>query len=230
MFPNTEWTEVRGAMTLGGTVDPKRIEALCASYYKPIAAFIRSICPHPDDAEDLTQDFMAGLARGVYLTTVDPAEGRFRSFLCQCARNFAHSAWRKNIAQKRGGSAVHVPFDDALLEASVKPAVEEFDRAWVQMVVERTMDYLRSEHERHENRAPFELLVEGLGWSGSTHSVSEMAGQAGMTSNAFTTAVHRLKTRFGEQIRLEVRRVVFTDEEVKAELRYYLALFPDIGG
>lgn len=228
MFPNTQWTEVHGAMTPGGTIDPRRIEALCASYYKPVAAFIRSICPQWDDAEDLTQGFMAGLAQGKYIARADPKEGRFRSFLCQCARNFARSEWRRRAAIGRGGAAVHVPFDDAVLEATAQPAVEEFDRAWVGVVVERTMDALRNEHERHGNKADFSLLVEGLGWSGTLRKVPELAAEYGTTANAFTTAVSRLKRRFKEQIRSEVRRVVVDDKEVEAELRYYLSLFPDI--
>ncbi len=226
MFPETEWTELRAAFQTDGKVDPVRIEILCTNYYEPISSFIRSICPRREEAEDLTQGFVAGLAEGKYLNGVNRDSGKFRSFLCKCAQNFARSQWRRSGAQKRGGNAEHVAFDENAGNASVQPAEDEFDRAWVKALIERTMKSLKREYERRDSAVPFDLLAEGLEWTSGDRSGAELAELAGMTRGAFATAVHRLKTRFADHVRQEVRQIVTTEEEAEEELRHYLGLFP----
>jgi RNA polymerase sigma-70 factor (ECF subfamily) len=225
MFPNTEWTNLRGAITTDGTVDPRRIESLCSAYYKPISAFIRSICPQPEDAEDLTQDFMIGLAQGRFIVGVDPSQGKFRAFLCQCARNFARTEWQRRSAIKRGGGAEHIEFDEAMLEAEDGPAMTEFDRAWVTVVVDRTLAALRETYSARGRGDTFELLVEGLGWTGSDRPLEILADEAGMSRGAFATARHRLRASFRERVRAEVRKIVCDEDELEEEICYYLTLF-----
>lgn len=227
MFPNTQWSQVRDAITEGGNLDPVRIEALCLAYYEPISQFIRSICPQPDDAEDLTQGFMAGLAQGKYISSADPRAGKFRSLLCQCARNFARVEWQRRSAQKRGGGAEHIVFDETNIEVVSLPAVAEFDRAWVKMLLERTLSKLREEHASRGGSTDFDLLIEGFDWIGGGRPPAELASLCQLSRGAYATAVHRLKRRFGEHLRSEVRSLVTTDEEAEEELRYYLALFPE---
>ncbi|MEZ5300167.1 MAG: sigma-70 family RNA polymerase sigma factor [Verrucomicrobiales bacterium] len=152
-----------GAISSGGTIDQGRIERICDGYYRPIAAYINSICPGYHDAQDLTQEFMAGLSRGLYVGKADPSAGRFRAFLCQCALNFARAEWRKRSAIKRGGDSPHIEFDDERCAAAVLPATEEFDRAWVEVVVERTLESLRGSFEKREKGRVVECLIEGSG-------------------------------------------------------------------
>lgn len=224
MFPETEWTQIRDAVTSGGTVDPARIEAICDAYYEPISGFVAKITGG-GDAEDIAQEFMADLARGRYLTSADPGSGKLRCFLCECARNHARSVWRARAAQKRGGAAEHVSIDETGEPEGVELDMAQFDREWAREVVERAREALREAKGSRMEPGRFDLLVEGFGWSPGGRSRTELAEAAGMTRIAFNTAVHRLRQNFIETLREEVRQTVSDAVELEDELRYYLALY-----
>ena len=89
------------------------------------------------------------------------------------------------------------------------------------------MDALRADYVRRSSESDFDCLIKELGWGGQNRTTDELALECGKSTNAFTSAVHRLKRRFGECIRSEVSQVVTAEEDVEDELRYYLKLFPD---
>ncbi len=53
----------------------------------------------------------------------------------------------------------------------------------------------------------------------------EMAAKLGTTEGALKVAMHRLRHRFGEQLREEVAKTVAEPGEIEAEIRYLLAAF-----
>jgi RNA polymerase sigma-70 factor (ECF subfamily) len=86
-FPTTHWSRVVAAV---GQFAPEAQEALadlCRAYWYPLYAFIRRKGYDPDSAEDLVQGLFAGLLERDALRNLDPARGRFRSFLMACCIN-----------------------------------------------------------------------------------------------------------------------------------------------
>src|SRR5436190_1515442 len=81
-FTATRWTEVLRAGEQDGSVQAEgALESLSARYWPAIYAFLRRKNYSPADSEDLTQGFFADLLAHHALARVNPAKGRFRSFL-----------------------------------------------------------------------------------------------------------------------------------------------------
>jgi len=56
-FHNTHWSVVVLAGQSGSALCQEALENLCASYWRPIYAFVRRQGHAPADAKDLTQEF-----------------------------------------------------------------------------------------------------------------------------------------------------------------------------
>ena len=65
----------------------------------------------PDEAADLTQAYFAELLEKEFLSAVDPARGRFRSFLLASMKNFLSHERERDRALKRGGGHLILSLD-----------------------------------------------------------------------------------------------------------------------
>ena len=90
-FPTTRWSRILAARD----VDPDASEArgaladLCRAYGYPLNAFIHRRRGHdPETARDLTQEFFARLIEADFLSGVDRARGKFRSFPLAAGTHF----------------------------------------------------------------------------------------------------------------------------------------------
>ena len=83
----------------------------------PLYAFVRRQGFGPEDAQDLTQAFFAHLLERQGLANLDPAKGKFRSFLLTWLRHFLADERDSTRAQKRRGGATLIPLDAASAEA-----------------------------------------------------------------------------------------------------------------
>jgi len=101
-IPETLWTEVLGARAS----DPDRARAslsrLIERYWKPVYFFVRRRGAAIEPAKDATQAFFADLLERGALERVDPARGRFRSWLLACLRHFLADQSDRAHAAKRG--------------------------------------------------------------------------------------------------------------------------------
>src|SRR5437016_944169 len=86
-FATTHWSIVLAARDRKAPEARAALEALCTSYWYPLYAFVRQKGHDPDAALDLVQGFFARLLEKGGLGTVDPAKGRFRSFLMAACSN-----------------------------------------------------------------------------------------------------------------------------------------------
>src|SRR5438477_5828839 len=105
-FALTRWSVVLAAGRSDSVHAKDALENLCRNYWPPLYAFVRRQGHSPADAQDLTQEFFARLLQKNYLRAVDPAKGRFRSFLLASLKHFLANEWDKAKAAKRGGGAV----------------------------------------------------------------------------------------------------------------------------
>ena len=226
-FATTRWSVVQTAKS----ADPQGREALstlCQDYWHPIYAFIRRQGCGAEDARDLTQGYFLQLLEKGVLREVEPTYGRFRSFLLASVRHFLSDARDRERAVKRGGGRSTIPLDEAFAEESYRrephtelTPEEIFERRWALTVIDRAVRRLREDSERRGKLGQFERLKQFLTGAGSD-TYRKAGADLGMTEDAVKVAVHRLRRRYGEMLRLEVEETVAHADEVDGEIRHLL--------
>lgn len=206
--PDTRWTYVLNA------ADPETsaaaLEVLCRDYWYPIYAYIRRSGRTHQDAEDLTQDFMARLLDRPWITGADPQRGRFRTYLLNGLRFFLQNEWQKSQAQKRGGGRRPLSIDSELAEARYgrEPANELspdllFGRRWALATLEQAMRKLRKRKEAEGKAEDFQQLRPYLTGEGEA-PLAELAAQSGESPSTVRARLRRLRLEFREQLREQV--------------------------
>ena len=226
-FPTTRWSRVVAAGD--GAAEPeagKALAELCDAYWFPLYAFIRRKGNGPERALDLTQGYFARLLERRTVAAADPARGRFRSFLlADCTYFLAHERERDGAARRGGGRAVlsidsrHAEGRYVLEPAHEQTAERLFERDWAVALLESVLAGLRAEYERSDRGAVFEALKAVL--TGGPRSVpqAELARRLGTTQAAVQVAVHRLRKRYRDSLRVAIAATVADLAEVEGELR-----------
>jgi len=79
------------------------LEKLCRTYWRPVYSFIRREGTGPEEAEHLTQSFLALLLERRNFEDVRKEKGRLRSYLLTSLRHFLVSEHRRAVTLKRAG-------------------------------------------------------------------------------------------------------------------------------
>ena len=228
-FVTTQWTRVLEAR--GDSADAKiALSDLCAAYYAPVFAFVRRNAPDENAARDLTQEFFAHLLAGRSLNA-DPQRGRFRSYLLTAVKNFLADMRDRANAAKRGGGRVPVPLD---AETDTSPGLQvadqkalspewEFDRKWALTVLDRAMAALEAEHNNQVERNQFGTLKLWLTGDNDHLSQADAARQLDISEGAVKVAIHRLRKRFRELVKAEIRQTMNDPTQVADELACLVA-------
>jgi RNA polymerase sigma-70 factor (ECF subfamily) len=205
------------------------LEALCKAYWFPLYAFIRRQGYDADEAGDLTQGYFARLVEHRDLKDVRPDLGRFRSFLLVSVKHFLSNELDRQRARKRAPERPLLSLEAAEAEQRYRfEPVDEltpesvFERKWAATVVERTLERLRGESMEEPRAARFEALRGHLTGEGLAASYRELGGRLGMTEDAVKVTLHRLRRRFGELLREEIRDTVRDQDDVDDEIRHLL--------
>jgi DNA-directed RNA polymerase specialized sigma24 family protein len=210
------------------------LEELCRIYWRPIFAFICRRGYPVSDAQDLTQDFFVMVLKGNLLNLADPARGRFRSLLLAALRRFLKDAAVVRLAQKRGGKAQFVSWDEWMAEAPSRlsvsfrqldhwPPERIYDVRWAATVLERALRQLGDECEARGRRRVFDVLSGMLASDREDVSYSSLSKQLGVPDTAVKKLVHQLRQRYRVLLREEVAETVENPEDVDEELRYLCA-------
>lgn len=233
-FPTTQWTDVLAAGRTDSPQGARALERLCQTYWYPLYAFIRRRGYDPHTAQDLTQDFFAGLFERDALNGLSRERGRFRSFLLASVTNQLRNDWDKRNAQKRGGGRRIISFDETspeeryLAEPVDSLAPERlFDRRWALVIVERVLKRIEAEHTFGDKRALFQEVRPFLVAEADGTARAGAAAKLEMSEGAFKVALHRFRRRFGELLRSEVAHTVGSEEEVEAEIRHLLDILSE---
>src|SRR5258705_12776434 len=80
-FKTTHWSSVLHAADLNDPTAEASLARLCQNYWYPLYYYIRRLGHGPEDAQDLTQGFLARLGHKDYLKGVKPQKAKVRSFL-----------------------------------------------------------------------------------------------------------------------------------------------------
>jgi RNA polymerase sigma-70 factor (ECF subfamily) len=234
LFASTRWSVILAAREGSGPSREAALSSLCSAYWRPLYAYVRRQGRSVEDAQDLTQGFFLHLLEKQSLRQVDPALGRFRSFLLASMRNFMAGDWRRHNAAKRGGITPIVSIgemergEELLTAESPDSRTPEqiYERNWALALLERSMGRLAAEFESSGKQRVFALLSPYLTGEHDGKPYAEVASQLAIGEVAARVAVHRMRGRFQDLLREEVARTLPHPEDPSAvmeELRYLLS-------
>ncbi|MDA8744633.1 RNA polymerase subunit sigma-24 [Rubripirellula amarantea] len=200
------------------------LEELCKAYWYPLYAFVRSRGHSADDAQDLTQAFFAKIIESNGLASADESRGRFRSYLLGAMKHFLSHQRERAVSLKRGGGTQIIQFDSLDPEArfAVEPSVNEdldaeFNRQWAQEITSRALDILRLEMTEAGKANLFAVLKVTL--TGEEFDRSLAAEQLAISDGAAKVAIHRMRARYREVLRMMIAQTVADESEVDDEMR-----------
>jgi RNA polymerase sigma-70 factor (ECF subfamily) len=221
-FHTTRWSVVVAA----GAQSREALASLCSTYWYPLYAYARRSGRSADDARDLTQGFFARLLEKHDLARADRERGRFRTYLLTAFQHFMANERDRERALKRGGAAALISIDGLQAETrySREPADPRepqrmFEREWALALLDRALTRLAAEQAHAGKSESFEVLRVHLTAGADPGSSAEIAERAGLTENAARVALHRLRKRYGELLRLEVAETLPDGREIEDEIR-----------
>ncbi len=230
LFATTHWSVVLSAGDQHTPEGTAALEQLCRTYWYPLYAYVRRDGHSPADAQDLTQEFFAGLLARKSLTQVSPEKGKFRSFLLAALRHSLADQRDRARALKRGGGVEVLSLDAQEAEGRYRlepvdrlDAEKIYERRWAMTLLKQALDRLRAESAAAGKAQWFERLRSFLtGESGFTSA--ETAAELGLTDTAFRGAVYRLRQRYRELVREEIAHTVSDPSETEEEIRHLIAV------
>ncbi len=232
-FAATHWSLVLAAGRDSTPGARAALEKICRTYWPPLYSFIRRSGHAPADAQDLTQGFFLQLLQRDFLDGVEPAKGKFRSFLLASLKHYLSNERDRARARKRGGGRAPVSIDEQdaegryLLEPA-DPATPEklYERRWALTVLDQAIARLQAEYAASGRGAIFEKLKGELTTHAERPPHADTARELGLTPGAVKVAAHRLRQRFGEVLRAEIAETVAKPEDIEEEIQH---LFQALG-
>ena len=237
-FTATQWSVIvaAGKTQTEPEIASAALAQLCQTYWPPLYTYVRCRGYSVHDAQDLTQGFFAHLIENKIHLRADRQLGKFRSFLLASLKNFLSHAREHEQALKRGGGREFVPFDDARAEeaeslfqthgfSGKSPVAEDtlFERTWAETLIETALGRLAAAYKADGKENVFESFQKFLAVGAEPlPAYSELAARMAMTESTIRSHVTRLRARYREFLRAEVRRTVDSEAEVDDELRELL--------
>ncbi len=229
-FVTTHWTRVLQAQ--GNSTDAKvALSDLCGAYYAPVFAFVRRSTHDEQSARDLTHEFFARLLARNSIDYADPQRGRFRSYLLGAAKHFLQDARDHDRRLKRGGGQQIESLDREtetatsiqVADPNMASPDHEFDRKWALTLLDRALNKLADEHKETGSAVQFEILKPWLTGDTENLSQADAARRLAMNETAVKVAIHRLRRRFRELIKSEIRETLHEPQELENEMQYLIA-------
>src|SRR5437016_12821483 len=234
LFPSTHWSVVvaAGRSHAAPEIAHAALAELCQTYWAPLYSFVRSRGYIMHDAQDLTQSFFAYLIERKIYARVDRQKGRFRSFLLVSLKNFLADASDRERTLKRGGGQNFLPLHEEQVEeaeslfqthGAMSGEDQIFDRSWAEALVTAGLERLSADYKDESKEKLFnELRIFLTSGAEPLPAYAELAVRLGMTESTLRSHVTRLRARYREALRAEVRRTVDTEAEVDEELHELL--------
>ena len=146
-----------------------------------------------------------------FLASADREKGRFRSFLLTIFKRYLSDERERARALKRGGDRVLLSFD---LQTGEQRYLNEpaddwtpealYDRRWALTLLEKVMAALQSDYVARGKGQFFEICKPLLTAADDSIRYEEIARKLFMTEAAVRVAVHRMRGRYREMLKLEV--------------------------
>ncbi len=228
-FYTTRWTRV--CLAKSNTDEGRKALAdLCAAYYEPVVAYLRSALGNADAARETSHAFFLEMLGGGIFHHAERERGRFRSYLLGAVKHYVSHQREASQRYKRGGGTIAVSLnDDEVAEVAdlrqLSPDLE-FDRQWAMTVIARSTEALRMQCEA-EGRGEFFAAMKGVLHGHASHGEqTKLAAECGMTFDAFRMAVSRLRKRLRDCVKAEVAGTLDDPSAVQEEME---SLFAALG-
>lgn len=238
-FPKTSWSLISRA----GTLTPQGRKALaifCKAYWIPVYAFIRRHGSTPEDAYDQSQEFFYRMLARNDLAKVDRTYGsKFRSWLCQCVKNFLKNARKKERAGKRiPPEQMDSPSADAAEECyQAEPShnltpERLYEHHFALKVLELVLEGLRSKYAAAGKEPLFDALKGCLTDDPRQKAYEDVAASLKMSTGAVKKAAFDLRSHYKSMLRAEVASLLDIegedgDKAVDEELKHFLWALDD---
>ena len=240
VFPSTHWSVVFAAGR--SEAEPQMAGAalaeLCQGYWAPLYGFVRSRGHTVHDAQDLTQSFFAYVLEHKVYARANRQKGRFRSFLLASRKNFLADAADRERTLKRGGAQIFLPLHEeqaqeaeSLFQTHSGISNEDrlFDRTWAEALVATALERLSADYRREAKAQLFEeLRIFIAGGAEPPPTYAELADRLRITESTLRSHVTRLRARYREALRTEVRRTVDSEKQVDQELQELLQVLTEM--
>jgi RNA polymerase sigma-70 factor (ECF subfamily) len=224
-FLTTRWSLLAATASPDPTLSRAALETLCSTTWYPLYAFVRRRGHDAENARDLVQGFFASFLEKANLGGLDPARGRFRSFLLASIRNWIADEHERASAQKRGGgvAAIAIDFEAADERYQVDPGTDLtperlFERQWAIALLDLALARVESEYVSTGRGELFEALKPALQGRSKDAPLAQIAERLDSTEGAVKVAVHRLRKRFQGALRAEIAETVATEDEIEEEI------------
>lgn len=223
---NTPWLLILSAQ--GPDADPavrrECLDVLFTQYRKPIIRFFRRLgFTDPNDGDDMTQHLFVRIMEKNLIDRLDPAKGRFRSYIKAVARSVAHDV-RRDRGKHHPLSALSSTPPACVSEL---PAIDhdgpnaDLNREWARATLDLALDTFRRECTEEGLThwlTVFEQRTLPVSDESTRLSTAALAGQLNMDIKQVKNIVVRSNARFREHIRRTVRRTVRHESDVQAEI------------
>jgi RNA polymerase sigma-70 factor (ECF subfamily) len=121
---------------------------------------------------------------------------------------------------------LHDPDLESLYSGLAAPQEDDdrlFDRGWAVAVLHSAMNQLGAEYEQQGRASLFNAIKSCLSIGGRTFEYHSVGQQLDMREDALRMAVNRMRRRFGELLRQQVKQTLPDPNEAEEELKYLLS-------
>jgi RNA polymerase sigma-70 factor (ECF subfamily) len=226
-FTATHWSLVLAAGGTDSISARPALARLLETYWYPLYAFIRRKGRGPDEACDLTQEFMARLLERNLLGAADPARGKFRTFLLSALERFLVDEWRREGRKKRGGGRAPISLSVPDAESRYRLELADhltperiYERRWAITLLELGLRRLEEECAAAGREAQFAAVKPVLVGEDQGRTYAAIAADLKMTEGALKTLVHRLRRRFRILLRAEISQTVSDPGDLDEEIQH----------
>ena len=205
--------------------------AVVSGYWKPIYKYLRLKWRLAgQDAEDVTQGFLAAAWEKDWLAEFDPSKARFRTWVRVCLDRYVMNRREAEGALRRGGGRTAVPLDFPGAEAEVALTApgDDMDALFRQEMIRdlfgRTLADVRAECESRGRIEAFRVF-EAYDVSGDPHTTyGEIAARFGIPATQVTNHLAAVRRLFRTRVLDHLRELTGSDEEFHAEARELLGI------
>jgi len=228
-FPTTHWSVLVAARSADPAERSRSHDVMLAAYWRPAYKHVRLAWrKSPEDAQDLTQSFLARVLESEMLGQYDPTKARFRTFFKLCLDRFVSNEEKAARRAKRGGGARPLSLDfgsaDAEL-ARLEPVApdrldELFEREWVRSIFTLAVEALEREYTEGGKATAFRAFARyDLDDADPKRTYGEIAGELGVPASTVTNWLHSARADFRRLALDKLRELTGSDDEFRGEAR-----------
>ncbi len=201
------------------------LENLFRAYWTPVHAYIRLGWAKTDeDARDLTQAFFLRLLETDFLREVDPAKGRFRTYVRACLRNHLLDVRKTEEAAKRGGGKAPFSLDGLAFPPDLPAAgtpEAAFDEEWVRTLLRTAVPELQRALESAGDKIGWEVFrrLDVDDDPAGRPSYAELAKEFGVEPQVVKSRADHARKSLRTILRRLVAEYSISDREAAEELR-----------